>query len=98
MLLPAIGFVSGVLVFGVVAFAVLSFAKKPGTVRPASVAIFIAAAFVGAIVWAEGFRLVFADSSGKLNNPVFIILFLLGLPVAGTVAGWAATRRMARRA
>ncbi len=96
MLLPAIGILSGLLLFGGLALAVLSGARRPGAVRPATVAVFIIAAFVGAIVWADGFRLLFADSSGKLHNPFAIVLFLAGMPLAGGLAGWGATYKMAR--
>jgi hypothetical protein len=89
MLVPAMGFLLGVIGFGTIGLVVLSVS---GRRRVVPLLVFIAAAFAGALAWSFVVSRVF----GTLNSSALVIIFLAGLPLSGGLTGWAATRRFTR--
>ena len=96
MLLPLFGLFIAVAFFGTGGAIALRFAGvRP--VRPSVLVTFIVAAQIGALTFAAAYGALFADAHNTLTSAGAVIGLLLGMPLAGLLAGFVAARWLAAR-
>ena len=96
MLLPLFGLLLATAFFGTVGALVLRLAG----VRPLRLSIliaFVVAAQAGVLTFGAAYGALFADAKNTLTSGVAVIGLLVGMPLAGILAGLLAARWLAAR-
>src|SRR5262245_10324257 len=87
MLLPALGFLIGLTIALLMARLALRFDRA---LRPnvGATLVFVASAFLGAILFTLAYTAVVADESNTLQSKAAVVGYFFGLLVTSASAGW----------
>ncbi len=91
MIMPLMGLICSGIIFSILALVVLR-TSRVMVLEPMTFLVFVTGCYPGVILYSLIFAAFIGDGSGQLTNSVAIITYLLGLPVSGTISGWASAR------
>ena len=96
MLVPLFGFLLSAAFFATVGVIVL----RLSGIRPITLpvlAMFVVSAQIGVLAFGAAYGAVFANADDQLTSGGAVVGMLVGMPLAGSFAGWLVARSVARR-